>query len=330
MAPKTWGDLLSEVRRAIATEDWERGEHAVLYLQREAEHQADPDSLASAAFYAGMFHDARGELARAEASFAEAVSWDERAHGAVHEAVADALRSVAIVQAKRGHLEKATATRRRVAEVFTALDRPVLAAESLIQAGETLERAGYHKSAFDIVAEGIAMLVGQGEAAARTQRIYGYLIQSECLRKSGVLEGACDRAILATTLGRLPTDQALRRAAAVAWERLGHLAWQAWKDDGLSVLALAIARDLTPDRSFGEGLSETIALSSHAALAAAPMEGYVVSRTLRDGTVQLVHPHEGLVYARDERAAKLPLKRGDRVHAEMEDRSAAIGYRLTD
>lgn len=328
MAPKTWGDLLTEVRRAIATEDWERGERAVLHLETEAEHQADPGSLASAAFYAGMFHDARGELARAEASFAEALSWDERAHGPVHQAVADALRSVAIVQAKRGHFERATATRRRVADVCKALDRPVLAAESLVQAAADLERAGYHRSAFDLAAEGIAMLVGREEAPARTQRIYGYLIQSECLRKSGVLEAACDRAILATTLGRDPTDGALRRAAAVAWERLGDLAWEVWKDDGLSVLALAIARDLTPDRAFRESVEKTIAQSHEAALAAAPIEGYVVSRTLRDGTVQLVHPREGLVYARDARDAPVPLKRGDRVLAEVEDRSAAVGYRL--
>ena len=327
---KTWGDLLEACCRAIDRQDWDRGEAILQQMDREAAHQAAPETLASAAFHRGLFHDAKGELARAEAAFGESVSWDERAHGPHHQAVADALRSVAIVQGKRGNLEAAVATRRRVADVQKALGSSVLAAEALIEAGDALRHGGHFKSAVQIATEGLELLRGNASTEARTQRVFGYLVQSECLRACEVLDGACDRAILATIQGRDPRDPPLRRAIATAWERLATLARLRWKDEGLAVLSLAVARDVAPDRAVAARLAAEIAASPDAELGARPIEGYVVSRRLTTGEVQLVHPGEGLVYAQDARTAAPPLLRGDRVTAVATDREAAVGYRITD
>jgi len=326
---KTWGDLLEGVRRAIAREDWDEGEAILEHLEREAAHQATPGALASAAFCAGMFHDAKGELARAEARFGEALSWDERAHGPEHQAIADALRSIAIVQGKRGKLQESVATRRRVAEVQQALGSRVLAAEALVEAGDVLLKGGYYRSAVEICTEALALLRDQQTTAARAQRVYAYLVQSECMRASDLLPEACDRVILATAQGHAPVDEPLRKAIAVAWDLLARLARLTWRDEGLAVLALAVARDLTPDRALAERLARQIAESPEAELGRDRVDGYVVSRRLQSGEVQLVHPHEGLCYALDEREGAPPLARGDRVTATVVDRAAAVGYRIT-
>ncbi len=326
---KTWGDLLEGVRRAIAREDWDEGEEILEHLEREAEHQATPDALASAAFYAGMFYDAKGELARAEARFGEALSWDERAHGPEHQAVADALHSVAIVQGKRGKLEQSVATRRRVAEVQRALGSSVRAAEALIGAGDALLKGGYFKSAVEICSEALTLLSGQETTAARAQRVYAFLVQSECMRACELLTQAMDRVVLATAQGHAPIDEPLRKAIAVAWHLLAQLSRLRWRDEGLAVLALAVARDVTPDRALAARLAREIAESPAAELGREPVEGYVVSQRLETGKVELVHPYEGLCYAVDEREPAPPLARGDRVTAAVVDRAAAIGYRIT-
>jgi tetratricopeptide (TPR) repeat protein len=329
MAAKTFGDLLSGVRRAIDREDWDAGEALLEHLEQEAEHVATPAALASAAFYAGMFYDAKGELARAEAAFGEAVSWDERAHGPTHKAVAHALRSLAMVQAARSKLQDSVATRRRAADVLLALDEPVLAAESLIAAGDALRHRGYYKSGLEVVAEALPLLRDNTSTAARAQRIDGYLVQAECLRACDVLDAAADRVILATMQGYAPDDARLRAGTAMAWDRLAALARLAWSDEGLAVLALAVARDVTPDDALRGELARAIAASPEAALGRARIEGYVVSQRMKNGEIQLVHPGDGLCYASDERAGGSELARGDRVKASLVDREAAVSHRIT-
>ncbi len=329
MAAKTWGDLLSGVRRAIEREDWDAGESILEHLEQEAAHLGTPRALASAAFYAGMFFDAKGELAHAEAAFVEAVSWDERAFGPTHQAVADALQSLAMVQARRGKIQDAVAARRRAADVLVALDEPVLAAEALIAAGDSLRHGGYYKSGLEIAAEALPLLRGDTGAAARTQRVYAFLVQAECLRACDVLDAATDRVILATMQGYAPDDARLRVGIAVAWDRLAELARVRWRDEGLAVLALAVARDVTPDDARRVELARTIDSSPEAALGRARIEGYVVSQRLKSGEIQLVHPAEGLCYASDERVGGPELARGDRVQAVLVDREAAISHRIT-
>lgn len=291
---KTWGDVLNEVRRAIAARDWDAGTVAIETLRREAEHQASPESLASAAFYAGMFHDARGALGEAEAAFAEAVSWDERAHGPEHEAVADALRSLAIVQKRRKRIDAAVRTYERAASIYASNRRFAFAAEARLAAAHVLRSEARWQETYDLYTSALQLVESATDLPGRTERVHALVGAAECMRCTKHFEVAYTLACKATREGTAPVDDALRVALGNAWMTLAFLARHAFRREEEAVLAYAVARDVTRNSQVHARAVAAIAESPIASLGAAPVEGWVIA-TVGDERVAagVFHPSFG-------------------------------------
>jgi tetratricopeptide (TPR) repeat protein len=312
----TWGDYLAEVKAAIAAEDWHRGERALELLEANAESWGEPGQLASAAFYRGMFEDARGQLAAAEQAFREAVSWDERAHGRESEAVADALRSLGMVQGRRRDAAAAIRTFGECAAVYAAIGRPAHAAEAHNVCARALMTA--HP---DLAIEACRRAERTALAAmpaARAQLVWALVTQGEILRRGGEGAVALTIAESATRHGTPPLDREVAAALASAWTLVGFLSRHVLRREAQAVLAYAIARDVAPEGPVRRNAEAQIASSPERALATSPIASWRVAHVDRElRSIALVHPHEGARVAR----ADLEVAPG----AEVEVSKAADG-----
>jgi tetratricopeptide (TPR) repeat protein len=314
---KTWGDLLDEVRQAIASRDWDAGEIAIEMLRREAEHQGNPGTLASAAFYTGMFHDARGALDAAEASFSEAVSWDERAHGPEHQAVADALRSLGMVQVRRKRADAAVRSYERAARIYEADGKRVAGLECRRLVAQAWLVSGRLDESFAGYADVLARIAGASDLGSRAERVNALVGQCECQRRGRRFEVAYTLACEATREGASPVDDTLRSALARAWAALAFLCRHAFRREEEAVLAYALARDLTRSADLRASTSKAIAESpDHAALGRERVEGPVVATITSGGEAGVFDPERGVVVA--DGAAGCAVGDRVRLHREAE------------
>lgn len=147
LLPTTWGELRKLAHEALAEKDYSLADRWVGQMLEEAERSGEPSQLASAHFSLGMLRHAEGELEEAEEAFERTVDFDEEAHGALHETVADALRSLGLVRADQIEakgdfrvLDRAVDAFRKSAEIY-AERRPSMVSDVLACAARAFLRA---------------------------------------------------------------------------------------------------------------------------------------------------------------------------------------------
>lgn len=318
---KTWGEAIEAVRRAVAQRDWDRGERVLAMMQENAERWAEPGQLASVAFQRGMLEDARGELDAAEAAFAEAVSWDERAVGHESHAVADALRSLGLVRAKQKKVDLAVTTFEQASRAYVSA-RSSDAIEALTRGARVLEDAGRYDEAIARYGAAEKLLPALDGPAFRTERVWAIVGQSECFRRCKEYAISRELLVRATRLSSPPRNEALDVALANAWIVLSAHARNVLRDETLTVLALAMARTLTADPRVARRAERDIAGSPARAQAPARIEGWVIASLYPDlAAAEVMHVDHGL------RLAKGSLE-GLTVGQHVEVAHDADGYRL--
>lgn len=318
---KTWGDALAAVRDAIARQDWDRGEQVLATMRENAERWAEPGQLASVAFQQGMFEDARGRLGAAEAAFAEAVSWDERAHGAESQAVADALRSLGLVRARMKKTDLAVTSFEQASGAYATV-RSSDAIETMTRAGRALADAGRYDEAIARYAQAEGLLADVDTPACRAERAWALVGRSEAFRRTRAYAVSRELAVRATWLGAPPTTPALDVAVANAWLVLAAHARHVARDEKLAALALVMARTRTNDGRVRERAEQELAASPSRGWAPARIAGWVVG-TLDEARseAEVLHPEAGLRLA----TGAAP---GLAVGAEVEVTRDAAGYRI--
>lgn len=272
---KTWGDAIAAVRDAIAKRDWDRGERVLALMQENAERGAEPSQLSSVAFQRGLFEDARGRLGAAEAAFAEAVSWDERAFGKDSHAVADALRSLGLVRARAKKTDAAVQTFEQASKAYVA-QRSSDAVETMTRAGRALEDAARYDEAIARFAAAEQLLPDVETTAFRTERVWAIVGHSECLRRTKQYDASREVVVRATRLGVPPRDAALDLAVANAWTVLAAHARHVGHDERLAGLALAMARTISDDARVRAKVDAELAALSAAGSVPARVEGWIV------------------------------------------------------
>lgn len=314
---KTWGDALAALQGAIAKRDWDHGERVLATMQENADRWAEPSQLASVAFQRGLFEDARGELAAAEAAFSEAVSWDERAAGTDSHAVADALRSLGLVRARAKKTDLAVASFEQASRAYAA-QRSSDAIETMWRAGRALEDAGRYEEAIARYASAEGLLAEIETPPFRTERIWALLGRAECLRRTKQYAASRELAVRATRLAAAPRTPALELALANAWLALATHARHVLRDEVQVGIALAAARTICPDPRVREKVLAELAGAS----APERIEGWMVLALHPErGGAEVVNVELGLRLATGPITGLTP---GTRVEVVADER----GYRL--
>lgn len=316
-AMKTWGDALAALRAAIADRDWDRGERILETMQESAERSAEPSQLASLAFQRGLFEDARGALAAAEAAFSEAVSWDLRAAGEDSHAVADALRSLGIVRARAKKTDLAVTTFEQASRAYVA-QRSSDAIETMWRAGRALEDAGRFDDAIARYTRAEGLLPDIDTPAFRTERLWALFGHGECLRRTKQYAASRERSVRATWLATPPRTPALELALANAWFAIATYARHVLRDEVQVGIALAAARTICPDPRVRDKVKQELAGAS----APERIEGWVVlALHPEQGGAEVVNVEAGLRLAKGRTEG---LTQGRRVEVALD----ASGYRL--
>ncbi len=146
---QTFDDLIAAGYRSVDQGDLGAAETYALRANTHAQEMGVSEMLGKALFLLGVVRHHQDHLAAAEAAFGEAVLHDERAYGPAHEAVADTLRSLALVQQSRDRLGAADAHFARAEQIYSECN-PRQAAEVACRRGRLelnrgeLDRAGDH------------------------------------------------------------------------------------------------------------------------------------------------------------------------------------------
>ncbi|MGE3768676.1 MAG: tetratricopeptide repeat protein [Kofleriaceae bacterium] len=214
----TWDDLLAAVRKATRRKDRDRAEELVAFMKQELAHRDrdTPENHSAALFHEGIVADGFGDLDRAHACFTQAMELDVTMHGPDHEAVADVLHSLGLVEHSQGKLDAAATTFARAARIYAKVDSPRSCAEHVF-AGEAMFKAGR-------LAEAEALLERALEASPTPERpwhrlaaatMHRVFIPSKRFRESMSVLAAASRAPLLD-------DPRWREAQARIWCDIGN------------------------------------------------------------------------------------------------------------
>lgn len=247
---KTWKDLTDAVETALAVGDTGRAETLALRMLDVAETDGgEPETMASALFTMGMVRDKQKKMYLAEQAFHEAVLWDEKAHGKSHPAVADALRSLAMVQIRRGDNHKALAEKHfeRAQQIYKAEGLLLRAAEISETRGEICSDFNELSNAADhyVVAEQLAEQV-MGRSGYETLRARNSL--GLVFKKAEDYSDAFITFMQNTQRYTVDMSEKAKEELAWTWIELGclSLAWRAWVE---ASFAFSVAQAMDPTTS---------------------------------------------------------------------------------
>ncbi len=251
--PTTWGDLLDEVRAAIAAEDWARGEDAIAWLRQEAGHRGDLGQESSALFYEGMLADAKGDLARAELCFAEAVEVDKRHFGPVHRAVGDALNSLAMVREAMGKWPLAMKSRIACAEVYDQVGAEHTG-DAFVRAGTACLRAKDPDRAEAMFERGLTFPLPVDQAWSRIALLGLHDAHLQREQHAQAL-----RACLEGLREPYRDEPAYRPVQGRLWVKTGHLSWMQGLDDQVAFAYACAARLADDDAALADEAARGLA-----------------------------------------------------------------------
>jgi tetratricopeptide (TPR) repeat protein len=294
LAPTTWGELRQLAHEALDEGDYPLADRYVQQMVEEAERSESPGQLASAFFSLGMLRHAEGELDEAEEAFERAVENDIEAHGPAHEAVADALRSLGLVQRDMGPeaLARAVESFERAAATY-ARCKPAMVPDALGCAGGALLRAERYDEARGCFERAVASALrwcGSGHKET-LQAMLGLGEAQRCNRETMAAYSTFSRATRMEVKG---PEAAVNDLRSRAWYSLGLLAG-CFQGGGVEAkLAWLFARDLAQVAAVRQKALERLADLPDVAVADTGGElAWRVARAHGDEICHLLHPHRG-------------------------------------
>jgi len=316
--PATFGELRECALEQSEAGDHDTARHYAHWMLEEAERSGDDGQYAAAYFTIANVEVAAADLERAEQAFTQALEFGRSVHGSNHPAVADALRSLGLVQRQIGdaRLLDAAGAFKKASEIYAEV-KPELACEAMTWRGTALREAGELTEALEAFGRAVEL----GDRAGQNQSANTLLALN--------LEGSCHRELDAHgpafgSHARVTRRKPERTSAEVAHQLSRAWLWMArhsrvWGHDVQAAFAFTAARQ------YGDVEIQTLARDGLLALEPLPFDPLdeLWRVTFLDGTVPVIHVahlRRGLWTLKEE----APLSVGKAVDVSFDGATGAI------